>query len=149
MRRAARLPPEQLAPYLIEPPAGPAPLDWSAVFGNGHPIEAEIGFGKGLFLLTASQQSPDVNFLGVEIDDGGQLLHLEALRVDLADGLLIREDSRQVEAGRVEVQFRGHRCESLGFFLSPPAPGGTEARGEGARCWLAVSRSPRPFSRSP
>jgi tRNA (guanine-N7-)-methyltransferase len=68
VRRAARLPPEQLAPYLIEAPAGPAPLDWAAVFGNGHPVEAEIGFGKGLFLLTASQQSPDVNFLGVEIE---------------------------------------------------------------------------------
>jgi tRNA (guanine-N7-)-methyltransferase len=68
VRRTARLPPEQLAPYLIEPPAGPAPLDWPAVFGNERPVEAEVGFGKGLFLLTASQQSPDVNFLGVEIE---------------------------------------------------------------------------------
>jgi tRNA (guanine-N7-)-methyltransferase len=68
VRRDARLPPEQLAPYLIEPPADPAPLDWPAVFGNDLPVEAEIGFGKGLFLLTASQQSPDVNFLGVEIE---------------------------------------------------------------------------------
>jgi tRNA (guanine-N7-)-methyltransferase len=68
VRRTARLPPEQLAPYLIEPAADPTPLDWSAIFGNHHPVEAEIGFGKGLFLLTASQHSPDVNFLGVEIE---------------------------------------------------------------------------------
>jgi tRNA (guanine-N7-)-methyltransferase len=68
VRRAARLPPEQLTPYLIEPPADPTPLDWAAVFGNEHPVEAEIGFGKGLFLLSASQQSPDINFLGVEIE---------------------------------------------------------------------------------
>jgi tRNA (guanine-N7-)-methyltransferase len=60
--------PEQIAPFLLEGPAEAAPLDWSALFGNDHPIEAEIGFGKGLFLLTAAQHSPEVNFLGVEIE---------------------------------------------------------------------------------
>jgi tRNA (guanine-N7-)-methyltransferase len=68
VRRTARLPPEQLAPFLLEPPAEPAPLDWAAVFGNGNPVEAEVGFGKGLFLLTAAGQSPQTNFLGVEIE---------------------------------------------------------------------------------
>ena len=68
MRRATRLPPEQLAPYLIEPPTEPVSFDWAAVFGNDQPVEAEVGFGKGLFLLTAGEQSPGVNFLGVEIE---------------------------------------------------------------------------------
>ena len=27
----------------------------------------EVGFGKGLFLLSASAACPDVNFLGIEI----------------------------------------------------------------------------------
>jgi tRNA (guanine-N7-)-methyltransferase len=44
-----------------------APLDWQAVFGNNHPVELEIGFGKGLFLLIAAQAHPDINFIGVEI----------------------------------------------------------------------------------
>jgi tRNA (guanine-N7-)-methyltransferase len=30
-------------------------------------MEIEVGFGKGLFLLTASQARPDINFVGVEI----------------------------------------------------------------------------------
>ncbi len=68
MRRSARLPLEQLAPYLIEPSSEPAPLNWAAVFDNDHPVEAEVGFGKGLFLLTASQHFPEINFLGVEIE---------------------------------------------------------------------------------
>jgi tRNA (guanine-N7-)-methyltransferase len=78
VRRPKRLPPEELAPYLLEvfPPPGPfaaagaaplEPLDWARVFGNGRPVELEVGFGKGLFLLTASQARPDVNFLGCEI----------------------------------------------------------------------------------
>src|SRR5262249_4529201 len=44
------------------------PLDWQHVFGNAHPVEIEVGFGKGLFLLTASQTRADVNFLGIEIE---------------------------------------------------------------------------------
>ena len=54
MRHRRRLPLEELAPYLLPLPDPPAPLDWSAVFGNDHPVEMEVGFGKGLFLLTAS-----------------------------------------------------------------------------------------------
>ncbi|HTU18450.1 MAG TPA: tRNA (guanosine(46)-N7)-methyltransferase TrmB [Gemmataceae bacterium] len=81
MRRGPRLPLEQLAPYVL--PVGPtfqpdtrivrlesltyAPLDWREVFGNDHPVELEVGFGKGLFLLTAAHAHPDVNFVGVEI----------------------------------------------------------------------------------
>lgn len=68
VRRPTRLPPEELAPYLLDLPTEPAPLDWRAVFGNELPVEMEVGFGKGLFLVTASQACPDVNFLGVEIE---------------------------------------------------------------------------------
>jgi tRNA (guanine-N7-)-methyltransferase len=79
VRRGPRLPLEQLAPYLLDvpspPPGQPPPtaleapqlLDWRAVFGNDHPVELEVGFGKGLFLLTAAQVRLDVNFVGVEI----------------------------------------------------------------------------------
>lgn len=73
MRKAPRLPPEQLAPYLLEMPPGPArasavPLEWNAIFGNAQPVEIEVGPGKGLFLLTESQARPTVNFLGIEIE---------------------------------------------------------------------------------
>jgi tRNA (guanine-N7-)-methyltransferase len=73
------LPLEELALYLLNVPSAspgqlpgnaapsPASLDWSQVFGNDHAVELEVGFGKGLFLLTAAQARPDVNFVGVEI----------------------------------------------------------------------------------
>jgi tRNA (guanine-N7-)-methyltransferase len=68
VRRAARLPLEQLRPWLLELPAEPAPLDLAALFGNDHPVEMEVGFGKGLFLLTATQAHPEINYLGIEIE---------------------------------------------------------------------------------
>ncbi len=74
MRHPPRLPLEQLQPYLIDlpipadPAAPPAPLDWRLVFGNDRPVELEVGFGKGLFLVTTAQAHPEVNFAGVEIE---------------------------------------------------------------------------------
>jgi tRNA (guanine-N7-)-methyltransferase len=67
VRRSRRLPLEELAPYLLEIPQPPVLFDWPTVFGNANPVELEVGFGKGLFLLNAAQSSPDVNFLGIEI----------------------------------------------------------------------------------
>jgi tRNA (guanine-N7-)-methyltransferase len=68
VRRIVRLPLEQLAPYLFTPPDPPAPFEWADVFGNDAPVEIEVGFGKGLFLVTAGQERPDVNFFGIEIE---------------------------------------------------------------------------------
>jgi tRNA (guanine-N7-)-methyltransferase len=68
VRRVVRLPLEELQPYLLTPPDPPAPLEWSRVFGNEAPVEIEIGCGKGLFLITAGQERPGVNFLGIEIE---------------------------------------------------------------------------------
>jgi tRNA (guanine-N7-)-methyltransferase len=51
------------------PDAGTAPdrIDWVALFGNDHPVELEVGPGKGLFLANAARANPGRNFLGVEI----------------------------------------------------------------------------------
>lgn len=57
--------------HLIEPdrPSGELtpPIDWPTLFGNDHPVELEVGSGKGLFLANAARAHPGRNFLGVEI----------------------------------------------------------------------------------
>ncbi len=74
MRQPPRLPVEQLQPFLLQPPAladpltPPPLLDWKALFGNDRPVELEVGFGKGLFLVTTALAQPEVNFAGVEIE---------------------------------------------------------------------------------
>jgi tRNA (guanine-N7-)-methyltransferase len=71
VRSRQRLSIEQLTPFLL-PQAKPgesAPtISWTSLFGNYNPVEMEIGFGKGMFLLSAATSQPNVNFLGVEID---------------------------------------------------------------------------------
>ena len=63
------LPPVDLRPYFLTlDDLAPPPIDWAEFFGNEHPVELEIGSGRGLFLLTASTTNPETNFLGVEYD---------------------------------------------------------------------------------
>lgn len=73
MTRARRLALEELRPYLLEVPTESRALDIVEIFGNNHPLEIEVGCGKGLFLLNSALASPDVNFLGIEIDRKYQL----------------------------------------------------------------------------
>jgi tRNA (guanine-N7-)-methyltransferase len=56
----------EAAPRLLGAPA-PERIDWAALFGNDHPVELEVGPGKGLFLANAARAHPDRNFFGVEI----------------------------------------------------------------------------------
>jgi len=58
---------------LFETAETPAQVEWPSVFGNNGPVEIEVGFGKGLFLLTASPKHPSVNFFGIEIERKYQL----------------------------------------------------------------------------
>ena len=58
-------------PLIVEPngldaETLPKPIDWAAMFGNDHPVEIEIGSGKGTFITDAALARPGVNFLGVE-----------------------------------------------------------------------------------
>lgn len=83
MRKPRRLAPEELAPYQWQMPTAPrrgaeiedsnsppsrsTAINWAALFGNTHPVEIEVGMGKGLFLLTSATGRPETNFFGIEI----------------------------------------------------------------------------------
>jgi tRNA (guanine-N7-)-methyltransferase len=43
------------------------PVDFAALFGNRNPVELEIGFGTGRFILDYAARHPDVNLVGIEI----------------------------------------------------------------------------------
>ena len=107
MRASRRLPLEALEPFLLDVPhprllrpdspllAPVPPMDWHTLFGNDHPIEIEIGFGKGLFLLTQGAARPNTNFLGIEIERKYTLLTATRIaRVPLLNVKLACTDAR-------------------------------------------------------
>jgi tRNA (guanine-N7-)-methyltransferase len=73
VRRGRRLPLEELQPYLFALPEPGRLIDLAQTFGNRNPVELEVGFGKGAFLVETAPLHPERNYLGIEIDRGLQL----------------------------------------------------------------------------
>lgn len=81
-------------------PEGEGPLDFEHVFGNRHPVIAEIGFGDGEATWRMARAHPEENFLGIEVHRAGVgrlLLALEEhgignLRIACADAVELLRD---------------------------------------------------------
>lgn len=39
---------------------------WNQIFENDHPIQAEIGMGKGKFIMEMARLHPEINYIGIE-----------------------------------------------------------------------------------
>lgn len=129
MRASRRLPLEALASYLVDvphpsrlPPDSPLlkpapPIDWRTLFGNDHPVEIEVGFGKGLFLLTQAQAQPARNFLGIEIERKYVLLTASHIaKKNLANVKLVCTEARWFLKERVAA---GHVAAVHIYFPDP------------------------------
>lgn len=46
-------------------------IDLEKLFGNGNPVVVEIGFGNGTATARIAEETPDINFLGVEVFRAG------------------------------------------------------------------------------
>lgn len=53
------------SPYVIQAPEQHRGR-FSGLFGNDHPIEIEVGMGKGKFIMELAAQNPDINYIGIE-----------------------------------------------------------------------------------
>lgn len=42
---------------------------WNEVFGNEHPIQIEVGMGKGRFIMDMASNHPEINYIGIEMYD--------------------------------------------------------------------------------
>jgi tRNA (guanine-N7-)-methyltransferase len=82
-------------------------LNWSEFFGNEHPVELDIGCGRGLYTVNASERHPDTNFVGLEIDyREGRRGAMRLLKRKQENARIIGGDckvvlSKMIEAGSV------------------------------------------------
>lgn len=90
------LPTRDITPYTLEaiPEDVTRLYDLRAVFGNDHPVEIELGIGKGRFLIEQAMARPQVNFIGTEWANRYYLLVAERVAGrKLANVRLLRDDS--------------------------------------------------------
>ena len=52
-------------PYVVQNPEQNRGK-WHAFFGNNHPLQIEIGMGKGQFIMALAAANPQTNYLGIE-----------------------------------------------------------------------------------
>ncbi|HJP29045.1 MAG TPA: tRNA (guanosine(46)-N7)-methyltransferase TrmB [Candidatus Latescibacteria bacterium] len=71
-------------------------LDLAATFDSDHPLEVELGFGKGRLLLDAAQRRQEHNFIGVEVAGKYlRLAHDRARRRQLTNLRFVHGDARE------------------------------------------------------
>lgn len=76
-------------------------IPWRDVFGNGRPVEIEIGPGQGDVLVALAQSRPETNFFGIEHHLGAAGALCERIdRLRLANARVIGADARCV-VGRI------------------------------------------------
>jgi len=71
--------------------------DLAAIFGNDHPVELELGIGKGRFLIQQAEAHADVNYVGVEW--ASRYYRLVAQRIarrGLSNARVLRDDAARV-----------------------------------------------------
>ena len=56
------------SPYLVTNPEENK-NKWSKVFNNNKPICIEIGMGRGDFIIGMAKKYPNINFIGIEINE--------------------------------------------------------------------------------
>lgn len=75
-----------------------SPISFMELFGNAHPVEVEIGSGKGKFLTERAARDPHINFLGwdwsrkwtlksIERSEKKSLPNLKFIRRNAQEGL--------------------------------------------------------------
>ncbi|MEE4184537.1 MAG: tRNA (guanosine(46)-N7)-methyltransferase TrmB [Gammaproteobacteria bacterium] len=95
------------------------PLNLQATFGRSAPVTVEIGFGNGSNLLHMAQNSPEQDFLGIEVHEpgvGACLLGLE--RAGLQNVRLIAHDAIEVLQRRLAPA----SVQRINLFFPDPWP---------------------------
>ena len=84
-------------------------LNWSEFFPCEQPVELDIGCGRGLFVVTASEHNPETNYAGLEIDyREGRRAAMRLLKREQSNARIIGGDckvllSQMIEPGSISA----------------------------------------------
>ena len=104
---------------IIPPESLHGEVNWQQLFGNDHPVEVEIGTGKGTFLINAARANPQTNYLGIEWANRYYKYAADrARRWGLVNIRILRCDARDFIARHVPEQ----SIQSLHIYFPDPWP---------------------------
>ena len=83
---------------------------WNTIFKNDNPIYLEIGMGKGKFIIENAKRNPNINYIGLEVEESVLVRALEKLIDEpLPNLILLHEDAFELnnifEDGEIDKIF--------------------------------------------
>ena len=98
---------------------------WASQFDNDHPLNLEIGFGNGSFLIEMAIQNPDINFIGMDFYHKGIRKTITRIgKLQLKNVRLAYGDARE----RIPFLFREQDLQAIYINFPDPWPKARHAR---------------------
>lgn len=90
---------------------------WNTLFGNNNPVCLELGMGRGSFIIDMAIKHPNINYIGLELNDSQIATALEKLeRLNLKNLKLIWGDANNI------INFFGKEINTIYLTFSEPWP---------------------------
>ncbi len=90
---------------------------WNDLFGNKNPICLELGMGRGDFIIEMAKTYPNINFIGLEINDSQMVMAVNNLKsLKLNNIKLINADAREID------KIFGKEIDTIYLTFSEPWP---------------------------
>lgn len=90
---------------------------WNDLFENKNPICLELGMGRGDFIIEMAKTYPNINFVGLEINDSQMVMAVNNLKsLKLNNLKLINADAREID------KIFGKEIDTIYLTFSEPWP---------------------------
>lgn len=97
---------------------------WNEVFKNNNPIYLEIGMGKGKFIIENARRNPDINYIGLELQESVLVRALEKLIEEPLDNLVLLHE----DAFELNNIFENGEIDKIYLTFSDPWPKSRHAK---------------------
>ena len=90
---------------------------WNDFFGNHNPIYLELGTGRGEFIINMAKKYPNINFIGLELNESQIATAAKKLeRENIKNLKLIKDDARNI------INIFGKEINTIYLTFSEPWP---------------------------
>ena len=90
---------------------------WNDFFGNNNPIYLELGTGRGEFIINMAKKYPNINFIGLELNESQIATAAKKLeRENIKNLKLIKDDARNI------INIFGKEINTIYLTFSEPWP---------------------------
>ena len=97
---------------------------WNELFKNDNPIYLEIGMGKGKFIIENARRNPNINYIGLELQESVLVRALEKLIDEPLDNLVLLHE----DAFELNNIFEDGEISKIFLTFSDPWPKSTHAK---------------------